>query len=220
MHFDLTHGDRPPPKRSPGPVLDQVPAERAVRAKTAAAKAAHAQSPTAAAVTTAEDEAILASIIAQMALERDKAASRESKHWGCIEEREDAHSTTLRLVSAARTRSWHTRWRNKLLPLSLRIDFRTVPYAHIPVTVCLRRQGAAGQPAPPPFASCTCARRGRCSGRPARVGYYLDRRCPQQSLSSSWKTPLRSYSPHIRRRRRSRMPDPFHAGARKKKGRC
>ena len=72
--------------------MDQVPAERAVRAKSAAAKAAHAQNPTAAAVTTAEDEAILAPIIAQMALERDKAASRESKHWGCIEEREDAYS--------------------------------------------------------------------------------------------------------------------------------
>ena len=97
---------------------------------------------------------------------------------------------TTTSVSAARTRSSHTRWGYELLPLSLRIDFRTVPYAHIPVTVCLRRQGAAGQPAPPPFASCTCARRGRCSGRPARVGYYLDRRCPQQSLSSSWKTPL------------------------------
>ena len=97
--------------------------------------------------------------------------------------------TTMSL-SAARTRSSHTRWGNELLPLSLRIDFPTVPYAHIPVTVCLRRQGAAGQPAPPPFASCTRARRGRCSSRPARVGYYLDRRCPQQSLSSSWKTPL------------------------------
>ena len=97
---------------------------------------------------------------------------------------------TAMSVSAARTRSSHTRWRNELLPLSLRIDFRTVPYAHIPVTVCLRRQGAAGQPAPPPFASCTRARRGRCCSRPARVGYYLDRRCLQQSLSSSWKTPL------------------------------
>jgi len=50
-------------------------------------------------------------------------------------------------VSAARTRSSHTRWRNELLPLSHRIDFPTVPYAHISVTVCLRRQGAAGQPA-------------------------------------------------------------------------
>ena len=90
----------------------------------------------------------------------------------------------------SRTQSSHTRWGNELLPLSLTIDFRTAPYAHIPVTVCLRRQGAAGQPAPPPFASCTCARRGRCSSRPARFGYYLDRRCPQQSLSSSWKTPL------------------------------
>ena len=39
--------------------------------------------------------------------------------------------------SAVTTRSSHIRWRNKLLPLSLRIDFRTVPYAHIPVTVCL-----------------------------------------------------------------------------------
>ena len=54
--------------------MDQVPAERAVRAKSAAAKAAHAQSPTAAAATTAVDEAILAPIIAQMALDRDKAA--------------------------------------------------------------------------------------------------------------------------------------------------
>ena len=86
--------------------------------------------------------------------------------------------------------SSHTRWGNELLPLSLRIDFRTVPYAHIPVTVCLRRQGAAGQPAPPPFASCTRARRGRCCSRPDRVGYYLDRRCLDQSLKSSCKTPL------------------------------
>ena len=54
---------------------------------------------------------------------------------------------TTTSVSAARTRSSHTRWGYELLPLSLRIDFRTVPYAHIPVTVCLRRQGAAGQPA-------------------------------------------------------------------------
>ena len=35
---------------------------------------------------------------------------------------------TAMSVSAARTRSSHTRWRNKLLPLSLRIDFPTVPY--------------------------------------------------------------------------------------------
>ena len=120
-------------------------------------------------------------------------------------------------VSAARTRSSHTRWGNKLLPLSLRIVFRTVPYAHIPVTVCLRRQGAAGQPAPPPFASCTCARRGRCSGRPARVGYYLDRRCSQQSLSSSWKTPLSSHSPHICRRRRLKDAGSFSCGGAQKK---
>ena len=97
---------------------------------------------------------------------------------------------TTMSVSAARTRSSHTRWRNKLLPLSLGIVFRTAPYAHIPVTVCLRRQGAAGQPAPPPFASCTRARRGRCCSRPDRVGYYLDRRCLDQSLKSSCKTPL------------------------------
>ena len=54
---------------------------------------------------------------------------------------------TTMSVSAARTRSSHTRWGNKLLPLSLRIDFPPAPSAHIPVTVCLRRQGAAGQPA-------------------------------------------------------------------------
>ena len=92
VHFGLTLRGRPPPKRLPDPVLDQVLAERAVRAKIAATEAAHAQSPTAAAVTTAEDEAILAPIIAQMARDRDKAASRNSEHWGCIEEREEAHS--------------------------------------------------------------------------------------------------------------------------------
>ena len=37
---------------------------------------------------------------------------------------------TTMSASAARTRSSHTRWGNELLPLSLRIDFRTVPYAH------------------------------------------------------------------------------------------
>ena len=46
---------------------------------------------------------------------------------------------TTMSVSAARTRSSHTRWGNELLPLSLGIVFRTAPYAHIPVTVCLRR---------------------------------------------------------------------------------
>eukprot|EP00964_Phaeocystis_antarctica_P057115 scaffold33756_cov60-Phaeocystis_antarctica.AAC.2 len=38
---------------------------------------------------------------------------------------------TTMSVSAARTRSSHTRWRNKLLPLSLRIDFPTVPYGSL-----------------------------------------------------------------------------------------
>ena len=126
---------------------------------------------------------------------------------------------TTMSVSAARTRSSHTRWRNELLPLSLRIDFRTVPYAHIPVTVCLRRQGAAGQPAPPPFASCTRARRGRCSIRPARVGYYLDRRCPSAVTQLLLENASLIIFSTFRRSRRSRMPDPFHAWARKRKGR-
>ena len=92
VHFDLTLRGRPPPKRLPDPVLDQVLAERAVRAKIAATEAAHAQGRTAAVAITAEDDAILAPIIAQMARDRDKAASRNSEHWGCIEEREEAHS--------------------------------------------------------------------------------------------------------------------------------
>ena len=120
-------------------------------------------------------------------------------------------------VSAARTRSWHTRWRNKLLPLSLRIDFRTVPYAHIPVTVCLRRQGAAGQPAPPPFASCTRARRGRCCSRPDRVGYYLDRRCLDQSLKSSWKMPLLITFPTFSPPQALKMVGSFVGGGARKK---
>ena len=33
------------------------------------------------------------------------------------------------------------------MPLWLRIGFPTVPYAHLPATVCLRRPGAVGQPA-------------------------------------------------------------------------
>ena len=92
---------------------------------------------------------------------------------------------TTTSVSDARTRSSYTRWGYELLPLSLRIDFRTVPYAHIPVTVCLRRQGAAGQPAPPPFASCTRARRGLLY--PAGPSWLLPR---SQVPLSSHSAPL------------------------------
>ena len=63
-----------------------------MRAKTAAAKAVCTAGPRAGAVPTAEDEAILAPIIAQIALERDKGASRGSEQWGCVEEREEAQS--------------------------------------------------------------------------------------------------------------------------------
>ena len=92
VRFDLTGDGRPRPKRRPGPVMDQVITGRAVRAKTAAAKAVCTAGPRAGAVPTAEDEAILAPIIAQIALERDKGASRGSEQWGCVEEREEAQS--------------------------------------------------------------------------------------------------------------------------------
>ena len=78
VHFDLTIPSRPPQKRSPDPVWDQVLAERAGRAKTAAAETAQAQAGTATVTTTAEDDRILGPIIAQVARERDQEASRKS----------------------------------------------------------------------------------------------------------------------------------------------
>ena len=65
VHFDMTLQSRPPPKRPPDPVWDQVLAARAVRAKTAAAEAAQAQTCTTAVTITAEDDAILGPIISQ-----------------------------------------------------------------------------------------------------------------------------------------------------------
>ena len=132
---------------------------------------------------------------------------------------------TTTSVSAARTRSSHTRWGYELLPLSLRIDFRTVPYAHIPVTVCLRRQGAAGQPAPPPFASSTRTPRvhvavAALAGRPElATTYYIDRSQVPSAVTQllSENASLIIFST-FRRRRRSRKPVPFHAGGREKKG--
>ena len=112
VHFDLTHGDWPPPKRSPDPVLDQVLAERAVRAKIAATEAAHAQSPTAAAVTTAEDEAILAPIIAQMARDRDMLRGHDD-HFICDGSRAGPARQVEEPIAFGPRHS--TQWRNMLL---------------------------------------------------------------------------------------------------------
>ena len=92
VHFDSTAPSRPPRKRSPDPVWDEVLAARARRAETKAAEAAQSETSTTPVTATAEDDSILVPIIAQMKREREQAASRNSTQWGCIEEREEAHS--------------------------------------------------------------------------------------------------------------------------------
>ena len=72
--------------------MDQVIAARAERVKAAAAKAACATDVRPNTGPTAEDEAILAQIIAQIALDCEKEAAGSSKQWGCVEEREEAKS--------------------------------------------------------------------------------------------------------------------------------
>ena len=73
-------------------MMDQVIAARAERVKAAAAKAACATDVRPNTGPTAEDEAILAQIIAQIALDCEKEAAGSSKQWGCVEEREEAKS--------------------------------------------------------------------------------------------------------------------------------
>ena len=64
--------------------------------------------------------------------------------------------------------------------------FRPAPPEHSPNTVRPVFPGAALAER---TVCCCWSRTDRCSSRPARVGCYLDRRCPQQSLRSSRKTP-------------------------------